>query len=629
MQSSPMTAARGQNPPGIRAAMHRRGFIHGLPGAIGLLPVLFLMGGGTGAASSQVVRGRLVDSDGSTAVGGAMVSLVDDQDRQLARNLTRESGLYQLTALLPGRYRVRADRIGYATTWSRYFEIAAGDTIAVDIVARVEAVSLAGIEAEGDRRCRVRPEEGLAVTRVWDEARKALEAAAWTHERGYYRYEMMGIKREMDRENRKVISEDRTYGQGYRRAPYMSLPAEELINEGFARLTPVESVYRAPDAAVLLSDEFLDTHCFRVRRDEDRAPGLIGLAFQPVRGRSLPEISGTLWINPATSELERLDFYYQNLNLPDALTAGSPGGTVEFEALPNGTWIVDSWRIRMPRARRATNPLTGRVESILDGITVQGGDVLRVLGNEGAVMETDRGGRIAGSVFDSLRVGLPDARVYIEGTGIEVTTDRDGRFELAHLEPGVYSVTYSHAYLDRYSYRPEPFEVEVVEGATTPTQIAFVAPTVTRVADRLCRHVERPDDTANIPGGGPVRNSGILVGQVTDSTGAAVPGVMVRVVSWDFDVDQDVSPSSVVARTIRAGRSGVAVETNGFGYYRACWVPVDTRLRVSVVKPGEELDPVRLKVRYTLSDLIEMQEATAVIPSEVLLQTLDLRVESD
>lgn len=599
------------------------------PGATGLFLLLFLVGGNAGTASGQVVRGRLLDSDGSTAVGGAMMSLVDDRDRQLARNLTRESGLYQLAATLPGRYRVRADRLGYATTYSRYFEISAGDTAVIDIVARVEAISLAGIEAEGDRRCRVRPEEGLAVTRVWDEARKALEAAAWTHERGYYRYEMMGIERQMDRENRKVISEDRSYGGGYRRAPYISLSAEQLINEGFARLTPVESVYWAPDAAVLLSDEFLDTHCFRIRRDDDGAPGLIGLAFQPVRGRILPEISGTLWINPATSELERLDFHYQNLNLPEALAAAPLGGTVEFEALPNGTWIVDSWRIRMPRARMATNPLTGRVEPILDGISVQGGDVLRVLGNEGAVMEADLGGRIAGVVFDSLRVGLPGARVYLEGTGVGVATDRHGRFEFAHLEPGVYSVTYSHPYLDRYSYLPEPFEVEVAEGAKTPAQIAFIAPTMTRVADRLCRGVKRPDDTANIPGSVTLRNSGILVGQVTDSIGAAVPGVMVRILSRDFDIGQDVSSSAVVTRTLRAGQSGVAVQTDASGHYRACRVPVDTGLRVSVVKPGEELDPIRLQVGYTLSDLIEMQETTVVIPSEVVLQTLDLRVGSN
>ena len=599
------------------------------PGAICLALVVLLIGGLAPAADGQVVRGRLLDIDGSTGIGGAMMSLVDDRNRQFGRVLTRESGLFQLSAEAVGRLRIRADRIGYATTYSDYFDLSATDTITIEVVARVEAVSLAGIEAEAESRCRVRPEEGLAVTRVWDEARKALEAAAWTQERGYYRYEMMSVKRLMDRDNRKVISEDRSYGGGYRQSPYVSRPAEELIEEGFARLTPVESVYWAPDAAVLLSDAFLDTHCFRVRVDQNRAPGLIGLAFEPVPGRNLPEISGTLWISPTTSELEWLDFNYENLNLPSALLAGPIGGKVEFEALPNGTWIVDSWRIRMPRSRRATNALTGRVESVLDGLTVQGGDVLRVHGNQGTVLEADRGGRIAGMVFDSLRTGLPGARVYIEGTGIEVFTGRDGRFELTHLESGIYSVTFSHPYLDRYAFVPEPFEVEVVDGARTPAQINFVAPTVGRVVDNLCHDVDRPDDTANIPGGGALRNHGILVGQVTDSTGAAMPGMVVRVVSRDFDINQDVSASSVVTRTLRAGHSGVAATTNTFGFYRACWVPVDTSLRVAVLRPGEDLDPNQLEVGYTISDFVEIGEETVIIASDRLFETLDLRVESD
>ena len=556
-----------------------------------------------------------------------MITLVDGRDRQLDRNLTRESGLYQLLAAAPGQYRVRADRIGYATTWSDHFEIAAGDTVMVDLVARVEAISLAGIEAEGERRCRVRPDEGLAVTRVWDEARKALEAAAWTQERGYYRYEMMGIERQMDRENRRVISEDRTYGGGYRQTPYVSLPAEELMQEGFARLTPVESVYWAPDAAVLLSDEFLDAHCFRVRRDNNRAPGLIGLAFQPVPGRNLPEISGTLWIDPATSELERLDFFYENLNLPDALLAAPTGGTVEFQALPNGTWIVDSWRIRVPRARVTTNPFTRQAESVLDGISVHGGDVLRVHGNEGTLLQADLGGRIAGVVFDSLRVGLAGARVYVEGLATEAVTSGDGRFELIHLQPGVYSVNFSHPYLESYSYVPEPFEVEVVQGATTPAQINFVAPTMTRIASGICSDEERPEDRTTTAHGNSFANDGILIGQVTDSTGAGLAGTMVRVLLRSFDISRLTVPSSAGV-AIGVGYSGAVVPTDRNGYYRACWIPVDIDLRVSVVGFDQEVELDELQGE-PLWNLPELHGETVVILPEVPVQTLDLRIESD
>ena len=591
------------------------------PFVVCLATAFVLCGGVHRPASAQVVRGRLVDASDDAGIGGAMMSLMDRRGTQLSRVLSRDSGLFELDTPISGTYRLRADRIGYATTFSDYFDVAAGDTLSFRMVAAIQAVSLKGISAEGDRRCRVRPEDGLAVTRVWDEARKALAAAAWTQERGYYRYEMMRITRELGREGRKVISEDRSYDQSYRQSPYVSRPAEELIEEGFAQLSPRESVYWAPDAGVLLSDAFLDTHCFRLKDAEEDAPGLVGLEFEPVPGRNIAEIGGTLWLRTENSQLERLDFRYRNLNLPDVLLGADIGGTVEFQGLPNGTWIVDSWRIRMPRSATKLNPFDGRVMATLEGLTVQGGDVLRVLGNEGTVLETNAGGRIAGFVFDSLRTALPGARVSLEGTGIEVTTDRQGRFELLHLDPGLYSVTFSHPYMEPYSYRPEPFEVEVDEGAEAAAQINFAAPRMGRILDTLCQDEEQPHQEATALGGGVLRNHGILVGRVTDSEGNPLAGARVRVLVRAFDI------SKVGTTRVRERRSGVAVMTNAAGYYRACWVPVDTELDVAVLEPDQEVDPNTLQVRYTRPGLIPSRVTRVLIDSDSGYATLDLRVE--
>ena len=586
---------------------------------------LLVTGGSAASANAQVVRGRLVDAADDAGVGGAMISLMDRDGRQLSQVLTRDSGLFELSAPISGNYRLRADRIGYATTFSDYFDLTAADTLSFRMVAAVQAVSLQGIIAEADRRCRVRPGEGLAVTRVWDEARKALSAAAWTQERGYYRYEIESIRRELGPAGRKVISENRIYERSYRRSPYVSRPAAELIEEGFARLSANESVYWAPDADVLLSDPFLDTHCFRVNMDENDAPGLIGLEFEPVPGRNLPEIAGTLWLDPATSQLTRLDFRYRNLDLPLALLGGDIGGTVEFRALPNGTWIVNSWRIRMPRGGTRNNPLNGRILTVLEGLTVQGADVLRVHGDEGTVLEGDVGGRIAGIIFDSLRAGLEGARVFVEGTGIEAVTDRDGRFDLTRLEPGIYSVNFTHPYLETFSYRPEPFEVEVVEGAVTPAQVNFAAPTIGRVLGVVCRDDEPPDVSAGLPWGSALRYDGVLVGQVTDEAGEPLSGATVRVLLREYDVR--ASDASTVATIIQSRRSGVAVTTNESGHYLACWVPVNTDLRVAVMRPDQELDPNRRQAAYTMSELIAGVEERVIIPPDLLFATVNLRVE--
>lgn len=566
-----------------------------------------------------------MDATSESGIGGAMVSLVDRDGGRLTRVLSRDSGLFELNTPRPGTYRLRADRIGYATSFSDYFNLASGDTLSLRMVTTVQAVSLKGILAEGDRRCRVRPEEGLAVTRVWDEARKALAAAQWTQERGYYRYEMMGITRRLDREGRQVVSEDRRHQRGYRQAPFVSLPAEDLIEKGFAQLSSSEAVYWAPDADVLLSDHFLDTHCFRLGADDEDQPGMIGLEFEPVPGRNLPEIAGTLWVDPGTSHLQRLDYRYRNLNLPDALLGADPGGTVQFQGLPNGTWIVDSWRIRMPLAATGMTPLQGRMMTTLEGIIVEGGDVLKVHGTDGAVSEAGPRGRIAGIVFDSVGAALPGARVFLEGTAIETATGRDGRFDLADLDPGVYSVNFAYPYMERYSFRPEPFTVEITEGEDNPVQINFAAPRLGQILDALCRDVEQPGQGAILPGGDVLRHQGILVGQVSDANGDPLPGVRVRIVAIEYELS---SAASRQVRTTLLGSAwaGVTVTTNAGGYYRACWIPVDTQLQVAVLEPDQELDPTTLQAAYTVSELLASREERVIIYAGTPYRTLDLRV---
>ena len=87
---------------------------------------------------------------------------------------------------------MRAERIGYGTTYSAFFRISTRDTLTVQMAAPIEAISLAEISVSVRPQCHLRPEEGLAVARVWDEARKA--DSPWRSgrrsEAELYRYEM-------------------------------------------------------------------------------------------------------------------------------------------------------------------------------------------------------------------------------------------------------------------------------------------------------------------------------------------------------------------------------------------------------------------------------------------------------
>ena len=576
-----------------------------------LAPFVLLATGIPVHADAQSVRGRLLDPDGVTGLGSAMMVLEHRDGTEVDRALSRDNGLFLLNAPAPGSYRLRAERIGYTTTHSEYFDLAADETITQNLVAAVQVITLEGIEAGGERKCTVRPEEGLAVTRVWDEARKALSAAAWTQDRGYYQYEMMNIKRRLDPDGNRVLGEERSYNRGYMKAPYVSRPADSLVHGGFARITPRESLYWAPDADVLLSDAFLDTHCFNLKTDAQGAPGLIGLAFEPIRGRPQPDIGGTLWLDLSTSQLERLDFTYRNLNLPRTILTSGIGGTLEFEALPNGTWIVNSWRIRMPKAGMGTNLVSGGGTAILEEIIVQGGDVVRVHDNQGTVLEAELGGGITGLVLDTLRQALPNARVFVDGTGIESFTDAEGKFQLAGLDPGVYMVTFNHPYLDPYAYVPEPLEVEVLAESNTPAQISFTAPSMAGIRRGMCRDVERPGGQGEDAG-----PAGVLVGQVTDPAGDPVPNAMVRVLSNRFNVEGSASGVGM-----RMDRGGVVVTTNASGYYRACWVPLGASLDVAVVDIADGADPASLD-DYEL--LTREQETT--VSQSAPLGRLDLQI---
>ena len=581
----------------------------------GLLALLWLLAAVPHCATGQVVRGRLVDAAGGSGIGGAMVSLVDRSGRGIEQVLTRGSGLFQLQAPNSGEYRLRADRIGYATTFSDFFGVATTDTLTIELVARIEPVSLEGIEAESDRRCRVRPDEGLAVARVWEEARKALAAAAWTQERGLYRYEMLRIRRRLDDRGRRVEREDRDYVQVSAPAPYASRPADSLLAEGFVRFSAEGSAFWGPDADVLLSDSFLDTHCFRIRPGERRQGELVGLEFEPVPNREVAEITGTMWLDPVSARLERLDFQYVNLNVHPRLMKASPGGRVEFRTLPNGTWIVPSWHLRMFRPGETLAPLTGRPTPSLAAIIMEHGEVLRVRDMQDIVFEGDSGGRIAGTVFDTLQAGLPGARVFIDGEGTQVVTDANGRFELTHLGPWTYTVHFTHPYMEQLWYQPEPVEVEMGPGLTNPVRVDFEAPSLKEVLDDACGGVGQPEPT--LAGGRRVSYPGVLTVAVTDAEGNPVADATVLTMT-----------AALRANDLKEDRARIRGETSASGHYRICWLPVDIPLEVVVLNSSEKFDRGAFEDALALADLFPGRVQEITIAREAPYRTLLLRIET-
>jgi len=134
----------------------------------------------------------------------------------------------------------------------------------------------------------------------------------------------------------------------------------------------------------LISDAFLRTHCFETKPGRGETEGLIGLAFTPARDRTLPDITGTLWIDRGTAMLHHLDFTY--VRLPQELVASRAGGRLEFMRVPSGAWIVRDWVIRMPVAQVKHLPMAMGTELAIVKFQEVGGNVLEIKTRSGTIV---------------------------------------------------------------------------------------------------------------------------------------------------------------------------------------------------------------------------------------------------
>lgn len=325
--------------------------------------------------SAQTVTGRVTDDDGAP-VRGALVRLLDDEGSARAGVLSNEEGWYVLRAPAAGPYRLSAQRIGLASAVTEVLELEAGGSYQRSFELRAAPIALEGIVATGRQRCDLRVGEGTVLLRLWDEARKAFEVVAHTRDASLVRLRMRRYERELDPESGVVLDGRERARVGYwSGSPFVALDPETLLKEGFVQPEADGSVaFYLPDVDVLLSDVFHDAHCFRLVPEDG---GVVGIAIEPDRGRE--GIHGTLWLDRTTQELRRLDYSLTHRTLR---ARGTPPatGTIEFEGLESGAWIVRRWTIRMPLMAERVVSGQGRSQSRMEvhRIREEGGEVFEV-----------------------------------------------------------------------------------------------------------------------------------------------------------------------------------------------------------------------------------------------------------
>lgn len=544
---------------------------------LGFAGVLLVLG--AGAARGQTIELRLREDSSRVPIAGAIVRLLR-QNAPVAQALTDATGRAVLRGPDSGSYRIKVDRIGYYGMVTPALNLAAGETRRIELPMASLAMPLPTLVVEGKSRCDLKASQGVLATALWDEIRKALTANLITQGRRSVPLQVREFHRELTRSG-KALREWVFKAALTRSPPFRSLPPAALARTGFVVFERDSTDFAAPDAALLLSDEFVNTHCFLAVAGADR---LVGLAFEPSPGRKLPDVSGTLWVDRATSQLQFLEYRYTGLG--GVLATPELGGRVEFSRLPSGDWIVGYWHIRMPWIEQGVTTGAGGVKLVVSrlvGFKDRGGRVAIATEQRGPPIDRSI---LRGTVYDSVAaMGLSGAVVTVPDRD-SVRTDANGRFELVLAASGPQVVTVRHPKLGLLQ---EPTSRDVVLSLGDVVLVDFAVPPITAFVRELC---------------GPVRDKSGLVGVIRGATGTPAAALDVRV-QWQ-------APSGGVQEVRGRKRPN--------GLFALCNLPPDRALPVRLQQGSQVLGEWPLQLELRKFAWLELSpETPATPPPPVLL----------
>lgn len=532
------------------------------------VPVLIALSFPLSRSASQVARGTVTERGSGAAIPGVLVSLVDERGQAVTTVFTDEKGNYDIIAPAAGRYAIEAKRIGVRQKRGPVFTLAAGETHRENVLLDPVVSVLSGMKVEGRSKCVARPGDDARTATLWEDARAALTATVLTSKKPISGL-ITRFTRERDPDDGRVLNSDHQNAHGDISRPFVSIPVETLSREGY--VVPREdgsTDYYAPDAEALLSEEFLHDHCFRVVPGGEERVRMVGLGFEPVKGRKVPDIEGVLWLDAATAELESVEFTYHSI--PKVRLSRRFGGLVRFSRLPNGRWIVSAWVIRMPvmaEDRRSRGALPG-------GLVVDPESrlVLKTVREEGGTVLMDRGAppprrAITGVVVGGTGVPVEGARVSVAGTSISAKSGSDGRFEISGIPEGLYSVVVSTPELDSLGVTGPADTVRLT--ARGGPDVTLTVPSRASLAARMC-----PDSRAD------QRLAALRVLVVDSATGAPLSGADARIWWKSYT-------GSVADRTLAENVDGIEAKLDSLGSFTICGLPAEQDIFVESQRGAE------------------------------------------
>ncbi len=396
--------------------------------------------------------------------------------------MSNERGEFRLSTAAPGSYRVRTLRIGYRPEVSDAITLRVSEELERQIVLSGVAVRLDTVRVAGRNVCRSASDSAAVVFGAWEQVRAALSATQLTGAARYVNATTELYQRTLDPSGRRVLSQTANLSADFVTQPWQSASVVDLRRAGYVVDDATgATLYFAPGLDVLQSEAFVEDHCLRLADKSDRER--LGIVFEPTNARRrIPEIRGTIWLDRATSELQRLEFRYVNV-LPEQ--ESNSAGEMEFARMKNGAWAVTKWTVQMPVLQRfvQSRDVGGDRVRVME-IRVAGGalalarrgtDTLwarsRTIAEADPAPDTTRRpafGVLAGFVIeDSTNQPIPLAEVSLPELSKATSANDAGAFRIDSIPPGIHRVL-----VRRVGYGP----------ADTKLSFAATQPTVRRFA---------------------------------------------------------------------------------------------------------------------------------------------------
>lgn len=299
---------------------------------------------------AQVLRLELRDSLGGGPVIGALVSAFDATGTLQADGLSNDRGIVTLRLPGPGDWQLSIRRIGLAPRRVPPTRVVAGATVTMQLalvsvrqtLSRVRVTARAG-------HCGRAPVGVDRTALLWEQVSLALRSSTLSRQDSLQTSTLRVREqvRELSPDLEPLSSRLTRQGYGVGRA-FIAIHPDSLASRGYIqRESDGDLTFYAPDEVVLISESFLRTHCFETPK-KDANPALAELRFKPVRGRDLPEVEGTAYVDTLSGELRLIEYRYIAPRSMIPVEAKHLGGDVVMRRLSNGLWFVSAWAIRMP-----------------------------------------------------------------------------------------------------------------------------------------------------------------------------------------------------------------------------------------------------------------------------------------